>query len=136
MSPAWLKAREILEKGQLGRVRRAFISWRVETFAHRTNQHTWKRDAGGGVLNLFVSHSFDSVEWMFGRVRRLAAHLEPATGADARAEVWLELVDGRTSRFLQPRTWQAGLDIASRSMATTVLSFSRTPRTTTSPGSH
>jgi len=28
------------------------------------------------------------------RVRRLAAHLEPATGADARAEVWLELVDG------------------------------------------
>ncbi len=92
--PAWLKAREIVESGQLGRVRQVFISWRLETFAYRTNQHTWKRGADGGVLNLFVSHTFDSVEWLFGPVRRLAAHLEPATGADARAEVWLQLVNG------------------------------------------
>jgi len=92
--PAWLRAREIIESGQLGRVRQVFISWRLETFAYRTNQSTWKREAAGGVLNLFVSHTFDSIEWMFGPVRRLAAHLEPATGADARAEVWLELVDG------------------------------------------
>jgi predicted dehydrogenase len=45
-------------------------------------------------LNLFVSHSFDSVEWLFGRVSRLAALLEPASGGDARAELWLELEDG------------------------------------------
>jgi predicted dehydrogenase len=94
VTPAWLKAKEIIERGQLGRLRRVFMSWRIETFAYRTNQRTWKRDASGGVLNLFVSHSFDSVEWLFGRVRRLAARLEPATGADARAEVWLELEDG------------------------------------------
>jgi predicted dehydrogenase len=92
--PAWLKAREIVQKGELGRVRRVFISWRLETFAYRTNQRTWKREEDGGVLNLFVSHSFDSIEWMFGRVQRLTARLEPATGGDARAEVWLELVDG------------------------------------------
>jgi predicted dehydrogenase len=92
--PAWLKAREIIKNGGLGQLRRVFITWRLETFAYRTNQQSWKRDADGGVLNLFVSHSFDSVEWMFGRVRRLTARLEPATGADARAEVWLELVDG------------------------------------------
>jgi predicted dehydrogenase len=92
--PALLKAREVIDSGQLGHLRRVYMSWRIETFAYRMNQPGWKRDAGGGVLNLFVSHSFDLVEWIFGRVRRLSARLEPATGTDARAEVWLDLVDG------------------------------------------
>jgi predicted dehydrogenase len=94
MVPAWLAARRILGSGELGRVRRVFMSWRLETYAYRTNQRSWKRDVDGGVLNLFVSHSFDSVEWLFGRVRRLAARLEPANGGDARAEAWLELENG------------------------------------------
>lgn len=94
VAPAWLKAREIIGGGQLGRLKRVFISWRIETAAYRSNESSWKRGADGGVLNLFVSHSLDSVEWLFGRVQRLAARLEPASGPDARAELWLELVDG------------------------------------------
>ena len=93
-APAWLKAREIIASGRLGRLKRAFISWRIETFAYRTNQTTWKRGTGGGALNLFVSHSLDSIEWLFGHVDRLAARLEPGTVSDARAELWLNLADG------------------------------------------
>jgi predicted dehydrogenase len=93
-APAWIKARELLESGQVGRLKRVYITWRIETYAYRVNKPSWKRDERGGVLNLFASHSLDSVEWMFGKVRRLAARLEPEEGGDARAELWLELVDG------------------------------------------
>ncbi|HEV8547401.1 MAG TPA: Gfo/Idh/MocA family oxidoreductase, partial [Polyangiaceae bacterium] len=92
--PAWLAARRILTSGELGRVRRAYVTWRLETYAYRTHQRSWKRDGDGGVLNLFVSHSFDSVEWLFGRVARLAARLEPSSEGDARADVWLEVEGG------------------------------------------
>ena len=92
--PAWLKAREIIESGAARARTPSLHQLAPRDIRLSTNQSTWKREAAGGVLNLFVSHTFDSVEWLFGPVRRLAAHLEPATGADARAEVWLELVDG------------------------------------------
>lgn len=93
-APAWVRARELIMSGQLGPLKHVFISWRIQTAAHRTQQASWKRGAGGGALNLFVSHSFDCVGWLFGRVARLAARLEPAVGPEDRAELWLELVDG------------------------------------------
>jgi predicted dehydrogenase len=94
--PAWQRAREIIHGGELGQIRSAFIAWRIETMAYRTGGHGWKveQGGGGGTLNLFASHSLDSVLWLLGPVRRLATRLHPATGAEARAELWLELDSG------------------------------------------
>jgi predicted dehydrogenase len=94
--PAWQTVREIVRAGALGPLRSAYVSWRVETLAYRDRKPTWKRDSrgGGGTLNLFVSHTLDSVQWLFGPVRRVQARLEPSEEADARAELWLELESG------------------------------------------
>jgi predicted dehydrogenase len=92
--PAWQKARDLIQGGHLGGIRCAFITWRVETMAYRTAGPGWKRGEGGGTLNLFASHSLDSVLWLFGPVRRLASHLQPSTGIEARADLWLELASG------------------------------------------
>jgi predicted dehydrogenase len=92
--PAWQRARDIIQSGQLGPIRCAFMTWRVETMAYRTAGSGWKLEEGGGTLNLFASHSLDSVLWLFGPVRRLAAHLQPSTGVEARADLWLELASG------------------------------------------
>ena len=45
-------------------------TWRVETYASRTNAETWKNRPldGGGVLGNFVSHVFYNIEWLLGRI--------------------------------------------------------------------
>ena len=90
---AWRKARQILASGSLGMIRHVAITWRVETYSYRTNSHSWKTEnaEGGGTLNNFASHTFYYLEWMFGAIRRLAAHL---SGAGARAELWFEFEGG------------------------------------------
>jgi predicted dehydrogenase len=94
--PAWLKCKELVTAGALGRLRQIYLSWRVETRAYREATTGWKRDAslGGGTLNLFVSHLLDAVLWMFGPVARLNARLDPPASAEARVDAWLNLVDG------------------------------------------
>jgi len=96
--PAWRQAREVIAGGRLGKLRQVAVTWRVETMANRPGAGaSWKRrlDDGGGALNLFVSHSLYYVEWLFGRIARLHAHLRPAGApADAGVEAWLVLEDG------------------------------------------
>jgi predicted dehydrogenase len=74
----WLKAKEILDSGQLGRVHHACVSWHVETYAHRMGLKTWKTgnaETGGGTLASMVSHTFHYLEWLLGPIRRLSARL-------------------------------------------------------------
>lgn len=96
--PHWRRAREICRSGVLGRLRQIAVTWRVETMAYRDGRQSWKTSApdGGGTLNLFGSHVLDYVEWIFGRVSRVACRMEPRTGArgDARVDAWLELESG------------------------------------------
>jgi predicted dehydrogenase len=95
---AWRRFRDLLAVKAIGPLRQVYFSWRIETVAYRDNKVSWKRDAslGGGALNLFGSHALDFILWSFGPVRRLTAQLVvPGPGtADARAEAWLEMVDG------------------------------------------
>jgi predicted dehydrogenase len=97
-TPAWQRARELLRQGAIGRIRHVYIDWRVETWAHRNPAPSWKRDAaaGGGTLNLFASHSIDSVVWLFGPISRVAARLGAFAPGDAesRVDAWFELADG------------------------------------------
>jgi predicted dehydrogenase len=62
--------------GRLGTLQRCNIVWRVESYAHRHRQWSWKLDAarGGGVTNILGAHLLYLVEWLFG----------PCVGVEAR----------------------------------------------------
>jgi predicted dehydrogenase len=109
---AWKRARDLLHAGQLGSVHQVNLTWRVETYAVRSNPLSWKLavEQGGGTLNNLVSHSFYYLEWLFGTIERIAARLSPAGAAgDLRVELWLDFAGGAagtlsvaTDAFLGP----------------------------------
>jgi len=70
---AWKKARHLLMDGAIGRTVHFSYSWRVETYASRTNALTWKSrpEAGGGVLGNILSHVLYNVEWLFGPINAI-----------------------------------------------------------------
>jgi predicted dehydrogenase len=92
--PGWRRAQELLVEGAIGRIAHFAYTWRMETYASRTNADTWKSrpDQGGGALGNFVSHVFYNIEWLFGPIRRIpmfACSTGPRTGraADGLVEV-------------------------------------------------
>lgn len=95
--PAWQKAKELIPS--LGTLRHASVSWKVETYAYKTGASSWKTQApdGGGTLNSFVSHSVYYIEWLLGRINRVATRLSPLPSearAEARVDAWMELTSG------------------------------------------
>jgi predicted dehydrogenase len=94
---AWKRASQIIRGGELGALRHFDLSWKVETYAHRTMSDSWKlrNEEGGGTLNNFVSHSLYYLEWLFGPIVKVAARLASDGGpGDARVDVWLEFNGG------------------------------------------
>src|ERR1700730_11516243 len=92
---AWRQAQGLLAEGAIGRVVHFAYTWRVETYASRTNADTWKSrpDEGGGALGNFVSHAFHNIEWLFGPIRRIpmfACPTGPRTGRAVDAIIELE----------------------------------------------
>jgi predicted dehydrogenase len=94
--PAWSRAAAILKERQLGRLRHAALTWKVETQAFASGLDSWKtRNAeGGGALGNFMSHSFYYLEWLLGPFTRMAARLARGKGGDARVEAWMETTEG------------------------------------------
>jgi predicted dehydrogenase len=93
----WQSARKLLESGRLGHLRQVVLTWRVETYTYRTQARNWKTSAaaGGGTLNNFVSHSLYYLEWLFGPITRLMAHLGPKDfEVEARTDAWLSFAGG------------------------------------------
>jgi len=73
------------------------LTWRVETRANRLGAHPWKTATvrGGGALLGFGPHAVHAVEWLFGRISRLSARIEPREAeADTCVDAWLELENG------------------------------------------
>jgi predicted dehydrogenase len=94
---AWRKAQELLRSSALGRIRHAALTWRVETYAYRARAESWKTRAasGGGTLNNFASHTFYYLEWLLGRIERVAARLAPREAeVEARVDAWVEFAAG------------------------------------------
>lgn len=94
--PAWRRACELLAEGAIGSLRRIHVAWHVETAANRLAKPSWKlsSDQGGGTLNLFVSHTLDSVRWFGGPITRVAGRLAPSVNHDRSVDAWLELESG------------------------------------------
>lgn len=72
--PAFLRARDLLDKRTLGRVLHMSVVWEVSTRLAHDHAPSWKDDAalGGGALASLGTHVFDYVEWLVGPVRRVA----------------------------------------------------------------
>lgn len=74
---AFRKAKELLQQGAIGRLRRVTVNWNVENASTRLRLKHWKSagDDGGGALGNFVSHSFHYLEWLCGPIDGLSARL-------------------------------------------------------------
>ena len=74
---AWQETKRILDEEQLGVLRQAVLVWHMETEGNRLGLEGWKNHTtkGGGLVNMFLSHSFHYLEWLFGHVTSVSASL-------------------------------------------------------------
>lgn len=95
--PAWQRLAEYLAQDYVGRKRLVKIDWLVSSRADPQRPWNWyaQQDQGGGALGAVGSHAFDYINWLFGPVSRLCAHLSTAIPArpDPKAEGKLKPVD-------------------------------------------
>ncbi len=95
--PAWQLLEEYLRQGYLGKIRLIKVDWLVNSRANPARPWNWYscKDKGGGVLGAIGSHSFDYLNWLFGRPTRLSAQLYSAIKErpDPEEQGKLKLVD-------------------------------------------
>jgi predicted dehydrogenase len=94
----FVKLKQLIDSGTLGRVRHTNVLWLTESWAHRSQGWSWKTDADqyGGALSLFGSHLFYLAEWLLGPAESVFAHLAPSVAASfapAGARAAEDLVD-------------------------------------------
>lgn len=74
--PAWQKAKEILDNGELGALQSVSIEWMSASWADPGRLWTWNCDREqGGVMRALGIHSLHYLEWFCGPVRSLTADL-------------------------------------------------------------
>jgi predicted dehydrogenase len=74
---SWRKAKQLIDRGTIGRLRHVAVNWNVENRSTRMRIKNWKPigEDGGGALGNFVSHSFHYLEWLCGPIAGLSARL-------------------------------------------------------------
>lgn len=85
----WLRAKQMLGDGAIGRLRHVAVHWQVENRAIQLRMRNWKTiggDTGGGVLGNFISHSFYYLEWFCGPLSGLSARLSGIPDGDGALE--------------------------------------------------
>lgn len=78
--PAWQLLKEYLEQDFVGKTRLIKIDWLVSSRANPQRSWNWYsiKEKGGGVLGAIGSHAFDYINWLFGEVATISAHLSCA----------------------------------------------------------
>jgi predicted dehydrogenase len=78
--PAWQLLKEYLEQDYVGKIRLIKIDWLVSSRANAERAWNWYsvKEKGGGVLGAIGSHVFDYINWLFGEVDTISAHLSCA----------------------------------------------------------
>jgi predicted dehydrogenase len=78
--PAWQLLKEYLEQDFVGKTRLIKIDWLVPSRANPQRPWNWYsvKEKGGGVLGAIGSHAFDYINWLFGEVATISAHLSCA----------------------------------------------------------
>jgi predicted dehydrogenase len=72
----FIRLKEIIQEGRMGKVKNAKMIWLYDSWSHRSKTWSWKTDADqhGGVLSLLGSHIFFFAEWLFGSVKTVNAN--------------------------------------------------------------
>jgi predicted dehydrogenase len=91
--PAWMKAKELLTAGAIGKLGHISVSWCIETFANRNKKVSWKTQTaqGGGALSSFGCHALYALEWFAGPIREISAHLSKASYLPAKGDSYCVL---------------------------------------------
>ncbi|MBE9248854.1 Gfo/Idh/MocA family oxidoreductase [Dolichospermum sp. LEGE 00240] len=108
--PEWQFFSQLLSSNYVGNIRLIKIDWLGSSRADTSRPWNWysSKEKGGGALGSLGSHAFDYINWLFGSVHKLNAHLitaipkrvNPATGelqavdTDDTCLLSLELVNG------------------------------------------
>lgn len=102
-APGWTQLKQALANDELGRLNFVNVAWHVCSYAFRKRIFdSWKLrpDQDGGVLNLFGTHTFHYLEWLFGPIARIHARLPEAPslpeGVEALAAMNVEFESGQT----------------------------------------
>lgn len=88
-TPGWPELKQALDAGELGELRIVNIDWQVNSYAIQNGIFdSWKLrpNQDGGVLNLFGTHTFHYLEWLFGPIARMRAHLPGLSGLPKEVE--------------------------------------------------
>jgi predicted dehydrogenase len=91
--PSWQRAKAILDRGTIGRLQNAVVTWNFENEATRLRLDSWKTrgNGGGGLLGNFVSHCFHNLEWLCGPISGLSARVFALPDRKADSSVALAL---------------------------------------------
>ncbi|MTJ13488.1 Gfo/Idh/MocA family oxidoreductase [Anabaena sp. UHCC 0187] len=108
--PEWQFFAQLLADNHVGNIRLIKIDWLGSSRADTSRPWNWysSQEKGGGALGSLGSHAFDYINWLFGSVHKLNAHLitaiservNPVTGelqtvdTDDTCLLSLELVNG------------------------------------------
>ena len=116
--PRWIKAREIIKRGDLGPIRR--VLW-CNTGWYRTqayyNSAPWRgkwAGEGGGLLITLCPHNFDMLYWLLGQPKRVRAQLSLGKYHEIEVEddvtATFEYPNGATGVFIASTGEAAGTD--------------------------
>lgn len=104
--PGRLKMRELVRRGDIGKVRHAQLTFRADSRADPERPWNWWSDLaqGGGALGAIGSHVIDSWRWLLGaEVSAVTAHLAThiRQRQDARGEVRPVTTDDETNLLVR-----------------------------------
>jgi len=94
--PEWRRAKELLEQGAIGPVRKFELQWRFLSYDIKNKIEGWKTrpEQGGGALSFFFSHAFHNLEFLLGKIQSLQCRLtrDPDAPGTGETGIWLSVM--------------------------------------------
>lgn len=71
--PEWKLAKEMLDKGAIGKILNVNINWQLLSYDLKNNVKSWKTDTseGGGATSFFFCHILYHLEYFLGRIKKI-----------------------------------------------------------------
>jgi predicted dehydrogenase len=121
--PGRLKMRELIQRGEIGRVRHAKLTFRSDSRANAQSPWTWwsDRTQGGGALGAIGSHVIDGFRWLLETevaevTGNLATHVRERKDKDGQREVTSDDEANLLLRFAGAELTEGAMGYASMSM--------------------
>ena len=92
--PEWVKAKEIIENGKIGKISNVNVIWNFLSYDLKNNVKSWKTDAkqGGGALSFFFSHGLYYLEYFLGEIKNLQCNFSSSELSLNKAESKLDMI--------------------------------------------